>query len=403
MKKTTFILLVILVIIINSAITEYLIEKSSNKEMQIPAQLVQDVAQDEFSHQDSNAINYYPHKQTIQSTDIFTRDNSITKAVRNVAPSVVSINVVKTEIVTSYDFFGPRSFFFDFFPRQYRQKVKSIGSGVIIDKDGYIITNAHVVKNATEIKVILPDSREFEGKIIGIDDLNDIAVLKIDGKSLPYATLGNSDDLIIGEWAIAFGNPFAFLIKNAEPSVTLGVISAVNRNFQMSDQGKIYKKMIQTDAAINPGNSGGPLTNINGELIGINTFIFTQSGGSEGIGFAIPINRVKKIANELSTYGKIRSVWFGFKVQDISKILAINLHLKSTNGVLVSYVEKSSPAQEAGLKKGDVIIKINDIDIKSTDDAEMAVSDIRVNETIKIVILRHNKQKTIYLTTKEHF
>lgn len=234
---------------------------------------------------------------TANKNNTITRENAITDAVSLVEPAVVSINVIKTEVVRANPFgFG----FFDFFGSMPMQRqVQSIGSGVIYDPEGYIITNAHVVQGATQIKVVLPDKREFDAGIIGMDSIHDIAKLKISGNKLPYAALGNSDDLIIGEWSIALGNPYGFLMNDSKPSVSVGVISALNRSFSPREDKHIYKGMIQTDAAVNPGNSGGPLVNINGEVIGINTFIFSENGGNIGIGFAIPINTVKSILSKL--------------------------------------------------------------------------------------------------------
>lgn len=227
-----------------------------------------------------------------------SRENAITNAVLLVEPAVVSINVIKTEIVRTRNPFGFG--FFDFFESTPMQRqVQSIGSGVIYDPQGYIVTNAHVVSGATQIKVVLPDKREFDAAIMGIDHIHDIAKLKISGNKLPFAKLGNSNDLIIGEWSIALGNPYGFLMNDSKPSVSVGVISAINRSFAPREDKHQYKAMIQTDAAVNPGNSGGPLANINGEVIGINTFIFSENGGNIGIGFAIPVNSVKAILANL--------------------------------------------------------------------------------------------------------
>jgi len=226
------------------------------------------------------------------------RINSITEAVKAVEPAVVSINVIKTEYVRAASPFGFG--FFDFFGSiPLLRQVESIGSGVIYDSNGYIITNAHVVSGAAQIKVILPDKREFSGTVAGIDEVHDIAKVKINGNKLPVAQLGNSNDLITGEWSIALGNPYGFLLNDSKPSVSVGVISAINRNFAARQDRREYKAMIQTDAAINQGNSGGPLVNINGEVVGINTFILSESGGNIGIGFAIPINSVKNILAKL--------------------------------------------------------------------------------------------------------
>ena len=266
---------VILILLLNAFITMALINKYMDKSVAI------DNSDTEYSSEPSKA-------------SAANRINSITEAVKAVEPAVVSINVIKTEYVRARSPFGFGFFdFFGFAPMM--RQVESIGSGVIYDPKGYIITNAHVVSGATQIKVILPDKREYEGVIAGIDEIHDVAKLKINGNNLPVARLGNSNDLIIGEWSIAVGNPYGFLMNDSKPSVSVGVISAVSRNFAARTDKREYKSMIQTDAAVNPGNSGGPLVNINGEVVGINTFIFSESGGNIGIGFALPINSVKTI------------------------------------------------------------------------------------------------------------
>jgi serine protease Do len=343
------------------------------------------------------------YDQKVKDTQELTlsRHNTITQAVQMVEPAVVSVNVIRTEVVRRYmdPFENPFFGFFDFLP--VKREIKAIGSGIIFNRDGYIVTNAHVVEGATKIKIILTDGRQFDGDLIGTSDYQDIAVIKISGKDLPTAKLGTSSGLIIGEWAIAVGNPYGFLIKDSKPSVSVGVISAINRNFAESNKKKVYYRMIQTDAAINPGNSGGPLVNIYGEVIGMNTFIFSESGGNIGIGFAIPIDRVKKIAAELIKFGRVRDIWFGFKVQDIDPMLADYLNLENTDGALVAQVDRRGPAEEAGMKKLDIIIDINGNYIKDTDDAERAVSDISVGDTINITILRDNKKKKLTLRAVE--
>jgi len=325
-----------------------------------------------------------------------SRRNAITNAAGIVEPAVVSVNVIKTQIVKRR-----RSFFFGFYD-EVPYSIQGIGSGVIFSSDGFILTNAHVVEGATEIKIILTDTRQFDAIVIGIDTSHDIAVIKIEGDDLPFAKFGDSDDIIIGEWAIALGNPYGFLIKDSKPSVSVGVISAINRDFAENKDGKIYRHMVQTDAAINPGNSGGPLVNIYGEIIGINTFIFSESGGNIGIGFAIPVNTVKKSARELIEFGKIRQIWFGFKVQELNQLIASHLELKSLDGVLVNYIQRKSPAEEAGLKEGDIIIKINRNVIKDTRDAELAVSDISVGDKIEISILRNDIVVKLILKAVEY-
>lgn len=271
---------VIVILLLNAAITMMLINR--------------------HDHQSDNNIGsmFSSKPAAVTKNTAITRENAITEAVQQVEPAVVSINVIKTEVVRSASPFGFG--FFDFFgsvPMQ--RQVQGIGSGVIYDSAGYIITNAHVVSGATQIKVVLPDKREFDAAIMGMDSIHDIAKLKISGNKLPVAKLGRSDDLMIGEWAIALGNPYGFLMNDSKPSVSVGVISALNRSFAPREDKHEYRSMIQTDAAVNPGNSGGPLVNINGEVIGINTFIFSENGGNIGIGFAIPVNTVKTLLAQL--------------------------------------------------------------------------------------------------------
>ena len=331
-----------------------------------------------------------------KTEEVFSsRRNAITIAAGIVEPAVVSVNVIKTQIVKRR-----HSLFFGFYD-EVPYSIQGIGSGVIFSKDGFIITNAHVVEGATEIKVILTDTRQFDAKVIGIDTGHDIAVIKIEGANLPFALFGDSDELIIGEWAIALGNPYGFLIKDSKPSVSVGVISAINRDFAENKDGKIYRHMVQTDAAINQGNSGGPLVNVYGEIIGINTFIFSESGGSIGLGFAIPVNAVKKSTRELIEFGKIRQIWFGFKVQEINPLIASHLKLKSLDGVLVNYIQRNSPASKAGLQEGDIINEINKNMIKDTRDAELAVFDISVGDSIDFVIIRDGKEQKLNLKAVE--
>ncbi|MEO0161905.1 MAG: trypsin-like peptidase domain-containing protein, partial [candidate division WOR-3 bacterium] len=312
------------------------------------------------------------------------RMNAIVMAANKVGPAVVSITVIQTRIITVSPFDDEffRRFFGDFFPEhRYRQRVQSLGSGVIISPDGYILTNEHVVTNATEINVTLPDARQFKAQIIAADRALDLALLKIEGKNLPYAELGDSDDLMIGEWVIALGNPFGFLLEDTRPTVTVGVISALNRAIKSTREERIYKDMIQTDAAINPGNSGGPLVNILGQVIGINTFILTSSGGSEGVGFARPINVVKKFINETQRYGKIRTPWIGIWVQDITPEIAEAMGIEP-RGVLVSSVDPNSPAYHSGIKEGDRIVMVNNENINSVNVWDRIQANTFVGDTL---------------------
>jgi serine protease Do len=337
---------------------------------------------------------------SVQDDISASRQNAIVRAAQQVGSAVVSISVVQVRIVREQPFFSPfgDDYFDEFWkrffrPREYKQNVYSIGSGFIINSQGYILTNAHVVRGADQLKVTLTSGDEYEGEVAGLDEVSDLAVVKIQAKDLPYAPLGDSDDLIIGEWAIAIGNPFGYLLDDPNPTVTVGVISAVNRDIKReSGQVQIYRKMIQTDAAINQGNSGGPLVNASGDVIGINTFIFTTSRGSEGIGFAIPINRAKTLLSDLIQYGRIIPVWIGLRVQEVNPILAQSLDLDEAEGVIVSGVEEDSPAEKAGFKVKDVILEVDHQRIRSLSDWEDLAYLARTDQNLDVVLLRNGKQ-----------
>ncbi|MCF7793642.1 MAG: trypsin-like peptidase domain-containing protein [Candidatus Cloacimonetes bacterium] len=390
MKKNDIVLIIAIIIIALFIYSKF--EKRDN--LYVPEQLNTEFFEQEPKQQPEKSS---PEERQQMADEIrVSRQNSITKAVELIEPAVVSVNVIKTKIVRRR-----MGFFFGYY-NDVPYNVKSLGSGVLFSKDGYILTNAHVVEGATEIKVILTDDRQFDGELIGVDSVHDVAVVKIEGENLPFATLGTSSDLIIGEWAIAVGNPYGFVIKDSKPSVSVGVISAVNRDFAENKEGKVYRRMIQTDTAINQGNSGGPLVNIFGEVIGLNTFILSESGGSIGIGFSIPIDRVKKITTELIKYGKIRDIWFGFKVQDINPMLAQHFKLDTMDGVLVNFVEEGAPSYKAGLRKGDIIIDINGQKITNTEEAELSVTDISVGDKIKIIAIRNGKEIDILIDAVEY-
>ena len=329
------------------------------------------------------------------------RQNAIVQAAQKVGPAVVSISVVQVRVVRQRPFFSPfgDEFWGRFFrPREYKEKVYGIGSGFIINPDGYILTNAHVVREADQLKVTLTTGQEYEGTVAGFDEASDLAVVKIDAENLPWAVLGNSDDLITGEWAIAVGNPFGYLLDDPNPTVTVGVISAVNRDIKRErGQVQIYRKMIQTDAAINQGNSGGPLVNASGEVIGINTFIFTTSRGSEGIGFAIPISRAKALLSDLIDYGRIIPVWIGARVQELNPILAQSLELEQAQGVIISDVEDGSPAEKAGLKVKDVIVEVDDQKIRTLSDWEDLAYLARASQALDLAFLRDGKRINAHL------
>jgi serine protease Do len=321
------------------------------------------------------------------------RRNAIVVASERVEPAVVTVSVLRAQLVERPVF--QDEFFFPFrgMRQRFWQRVQGLGSGVIVGRDGTIITNFHVVKGAQTIKITLPDGREFGAKYLGGTELYDLAVLEmeIDGAEIPIAPLGDSKDLMIGEWAIAIGNPFGYLLDDTEPTVTVGVISATSRDVMIeTNRVTIYKDMIQTDAAINPGNSGGPLVNALGEVIGINTFILSRSGGSQGIGFAIPIDTVRRVVAEIKAHGQVREVWVGVQVQEIPASLAESLELDSTAGVIVASVDRGSPAEKAGIRRGDVIRKIGDNTIADFEDAKRALYGMMVDDVIDFVIQRGN-------------
>lgn len=335
-----------------------------------------------------------------------SRQNAIVKAANDVGPTVVSIGVTTTRIVRGRnpfydDFFD--SFFRDFLPPtyyKYREAIPNVGSGVIVSPDGYIITNQHVVDGAEKITVVTPSGLSLEGKLLGVHEASDIAVISVEAEELPYAPMGDSDDLLVGEWAIAIGNPFGNLIEDAQPSVTVGVVSAQRRSFKPDRGGRIYTEMIQTDAAINPGNSGGPLVNSDGEIIGINSFIFTRSGGSLGIGFAIPINRVKRIIDEVKKYGKVRDVWEQFTFNNINNEAARALGLPM-GGTVVTSVMIGSPAHKAGLLPGDIITRVNSRIVKDRTDAYSAIYSVLVGDTLTVDVLRKKQDLRITFPAEE--
>jgi serine protease Do len=311
--------------------------------------------------------------------------------VKAVSPTVVNISttkIVKRDFSPFSHFFeGPFGEFFEPFRIPRKWKEQSLGSGVIVSPDGYILTNSHVVEKADEIKVTLYDKRDYKGKIIGSDPKTDIAVIKISTNNLPAIKWGDSDRLQVGEFVLAFGNPYGL-----SHTVTMGIVSALGRaNVGIAD----YEDFIQTDAAINPGNSGGPLVNIKGELVGINTAIFSKTGGYQGIGFAVPSNMAKSVMEQLIKKGKVTRGWLGVTIQNVTPELAREFSLKKPIGALVTEVFKGSPAEKAGLKRGDVIIEVNGKKIKDVETLRNLVAQSKVGGTIKLKVVRDGR--TIFL------
>jgi serine protease Do len=363
------------------------------------------------AHDDLQAINGEPteasyfQSATRDSVDEHLsnqRRNAITRAVALATPAVAGINVTEVREYQYRDpfseFFGNDPFFRQYFGnRTYKQEIKGLGSGFIISADGYILTNDHVAGNAKEITVTLTNKEKYKAKLVGTDMVSDISLLKIDGHNLPYIKLGNSDDVIIGEWVIAMGNPFGLFEISDKPTVTVGVVSATGMNLN-GEGGRYYRNMIQTDAAINSGNSGGPLLNSLGEVIGVNAVIFTPNQGSIGLGFAIPINKVKGVLSELKKNGKIeRNLWTGLEIQTVDARVARYFGLDRAEGVIVSDVKRNSPPQRAGFKVGDIILEVNGEKIVNDDAVIALVTDASEGTVLKMKVLRDKRSMNLEL------
>jgi serine protease Do len=312
------------------------------------------------------------------------------KVASNGNPAVVSI--VSEKVIEQHynQFFSP---FGDQFP-QGESRGHSLGSGVIIDSDeGYIITNNHVIDDAEDIKVILYDKREVKGTIVATDPPSDLAVIKVDPNGLATVALGNSDQLSAGEWVVAIGSPFGLHLNH---TVTAGIVSAVGRSSVMSRNN--FEDFIQHDAAINPGNSGGALFNLDGELVGINTAIATDgfSRANAGVGFAIPINMVKRVMEDLISDGKVTRGWLGVQIQDVDDGMAKALELDDRNGAIISQVIQNSPAEDAGVKEQDVIIEVDGEKVNDSSNLKNLISSGRPNDKTKLTVIRDGREK--YLT-----
>ncbi len=319
-----------------------------------------------------------------------TRRTAIVDATARVAPAVVSIRASLRQTVVP-------SAFDRFFGAQPSEQVREgFGTGFIYKADGVIITNQHVVANAESITVTLPDGTDIDGRVLGEDPVTDIAVVKVTRDKLPVVTIGQSKNLLIGEWAVALGNPYTYLIGNSEPTVTAGVISATGRNILPSgDQVGRYVDMIQTDAAINPGNSGGPLVNALGEVVGVNSSIFSNTGESVGLGFAIPIERASRVADEIIRNGGVRRAWVGLDVAGATNIA----EWKSTGGVKVQQVAPDGPAARAGIRAGDVLLSANGRQLRTYLDWEAVKLDLHVGDAVRLNVRSAGKEVEHTLTT----
>jgi len=338
-----------------------------------------------------------------QSVDLLTRTGkAMAEVTAAVKPAIVNIATTRTVKVSGGgDPFFDDPFFKRFFGEQFsrqRQQPKEhksagLGSGVIVSSDGYIITNSHVIKDADEIKVTLTDKKEYAGRVIGSDPKTEIAVVKIEAKDLPTVFWGNSDALQVGEVVLAVGNPYGL-----NQTVTMGIVSALGRaNVGIAD----YEDFIQTDAAINPGNSGGALVNIKGELIGINTAIYTTSGGYQGIGFAIPSNMVKSIMASLIKEGKVTRGWLGVTIQKVTPELAKQFNLKEDAGALVGDIMENSPAEKAGLQRGDIILEYDGKKIEEPNILRNMVANNLPGEEHTAMVMRDGKTKNVAITIGE--
>ena len=322
-----------------------------------------------------------------------SRRTAITEAVDRVAPAVVTVQTETVQRVAADPFealLGGRS----------GERVGAgIGSGFITRSDGVIVTNAHVVAGATRVSVAMRDGTSYPARVVGVDETNDLALLRIDATGLPVAPLGDSRSLLVGEWAVAIGNPYGFVLGNSEPSVTAGVISAVGRNLVGRGEGNgVYVDMIQTDASINPGNSGGPLVNAAGEVVGVNSSIYSPSGGSVGLGFAIPINRARRVAEDLLERGAVRSPWVGVQLR---RAQAARGREKLVGGGVVASVAPGSAAARAGIAPGDVLLRSRERALRNHYDWEAEQLDFRVGEAVTLRLRRGGAERAVRVTVAD--
>lgn len=336
------------------------------------------------------------YKNDAQQSINNSRHTIITETVKIVSPAVVGINVKAVQRFIRRSPFGDDPFFSRFFgDRIVDREVSGLGSGAIISSDGYILTNDHVAGSADKITVTLSNGEHYEAEIIGTDITTDICLLKINAENLPFIPFGNSDDILIGEWVIALGNPFGLFDISDKPTVTVGVISATGMNLNAVEN-RYYLDMIQTDASINTGNSGGPLVNGLGELVGMNTLIYTadnNSRGSLGIGFAIPSNKLHKIITELKTNGIFeRDFWTGLRIHSIDDGIANYYKLDDTKGVIITDIIQNSPASDAGLQPGDIIREVDKYKINNYETLTGVLQNYKTEETINLKLIRDNEE-----------
>ena len=327
-------------------------------------------------------------KAAAQEAVTASRRTAIVTAVAEASPAVVNISAVRSvEQPTSFD-----DWFWGEIPTTRRRSLREVGSGVVVNTNGHILTNHHVIAGANKITVTVPDGQEFTAQVVGYDYLSDLALLEATtATNLPEIQWGDSESLLIGEWAVAIGNPFGLSIGNAQPTVTVGIVSATQR--ALTVENRYHENLIQTDASINPGNSGGALVNIHGELIGINTVLRSTNGSSQGVGFAIPVNKARKVVQQLTEYGSVVPPYLAVDVQTITEALAEKLSIPINTGVLVSEVEKRSSLANAGIKRGDVIETISGHRIKSEEDFYALTRLLPLNQSIRCEFNRRGKKR----------
>jgi Do/DeqQ family serine protease len=340
-----------------------------------------------FEHQNVTLANYSGH----QNSDL---NAGFTNAAEKSVNAVVHIKTISEQVNNlNYDpfaewFYGPQK-------RQQNYSQEGSGSGVIISDDGYIVTNNHVIAGADKIEVILNDRRTYVGEIVGTDASTDVALIRIKEKNLPFLSYGNSELVKVGEWALAVGNPF-----NLESTVTAGIISAKGRSNILDVNKRPIESFIQTDAAVNPGNSGGALVNVNGELIGINTAIASNNGAYQGYSFAVPVNIVKKIVSDLVEFGMVQRAYFGVSIRDLDAKFAADKNIKLLKGIYVNGVTSGGSAEDAGVQEGDVITKIESVNVGSVSELQEQLSKYRPGDKINILAMRNNKEMNLSATLK---
>ncbi|MBU6281319.1 trypsin-like peptidase domain-containing protein [bacterium] len=325
------------------------------------------------------------------SADLAERRTPVVRAVERAGPAVVNVSTEHVVELRSDPFF--EQFYRDFFdarPRGRRMTQTSLGSGVLVRSDGYVVTNAHVVARGSKIRVTLADEREFDAKVVGTDAAADLAVLRISGTNLPSVDFGDSSDVMIGETVIAIGNPFGF-----SHSVTTGVVSATGRSLRT--EGQTFLDFIQTDASINPGNSGGALLNVDGSIIGIATAIY---GGAQNIGFAIPSNRARRVVDDLIRYGSVRRGDAGLRVQDLTPELASALGASQAKGAVVRDVDPGGPAEQAGLRRGDVISAVDGRDVRDAAEFEGRLRDLAPEDVLRLEVQRDGAPREVVLRAR---